>query len=55
MGYNKKIKVIDNNVISSLENNFKNFEILLGYDSLLFENIETQKKYIEYEKKYSNQ
>jgi len=54
MGYNKKIKVIDNKVIDSLENNFENFKFLLGYDSLLFENIETQKKYIEYEKKYSN-
>jgi len=54
MGHNKKIKVIDNKVIDSLENNFENFKFLLGYDSLLFENIETQKKYIEYEKKYSN-
>jgi hypothetical protein len=54
MGYNKKIKVIDDNVISSLENNFENFKFLLGYDSLLFENIDTQRKYIEYEKRCSN-
>lgn len=55
MGYTKKIKVIDDKVIGLVESDIENFKLLLGYDSLLFENINTQRKYIEYEKKYSNQ
>lgn len=55
MGYSKKIKVIDDKVISLVESDIENFKFLIGYDSLLFENINTQRKYIEYEKRYTNQ
>lgn len=55
MGYTKKIKVIDDGVICLIDNDFENFKLLRNYDCLLFENVNTQIKYIEYEKKYSNQ
>jgi hypothetical protein len=55
MGYSKKIKVIDDKVISLVESDIENFKFLIGYDSLLFENIDTQRKYIEYEKRYTKQ
>lgn len=54
MGYTKKIKVVSDEDINLVEVDIENFKFLIGYDSLLFENFNTQRKYIEYEKRYSN-